>query len=85
MLETDSNDSLSKDEDSFSLTVPTLISDQMQKHLLSSTMLGNSRSGQVRPGGSGSPTDICTTPSLSFVPTPSPSPYSSVPLRMRPR
>ena len=79
VLETDSNDSLSKDEDSFSLTVPTLISDQMQKHLLSSTMLGNSRSGQqARPGGSGSPTDICTTPSLSFVPTPSPSPFTDL-------
>ena len=51
----------------------------MQKHLLSSTMLGNSRSGQqARPGGSGSPTDICTTPSLSFVPTPSPSPFNDL-------
>ena len=57
------------------MSVPTLslISDQMQKHLLSSTMLGSSRASSVRPAGSGSPSDICTTsPAISFVPSPSP-------------
>ena len=79
VLETDSNDSLAKDEDSFSMSVPTLslISDQMQKHLLSSTMLGSSRSGSIRPAGSGSPTDICTS-LLRAHPTPSPSPFNNI-------
>ena len=56
--------------------MPTMsfLSDQMQKHLLSSTLQSNST--KSRHVHSGSPTNISTTPALSFVPTPSPSPFN---------
>jgi len=81
VLETDSNDSLSKCvDDSFSLPATSLLSLQMQKHLLSSTMQ-NSPASKSR-GGSSSPTtvfSIAPTPALNYGPTPSPSPFSSMP------
>jgi len=82
VLETDSNDSLSKCvEDSFSLPATSLLSLQMQKHLLSSTMQNSQPVSKYR-GGSSSPTavfSIAPTPALNFAPTVSPSPFSSMP------
>ena len=50
------------------------LNDQLQKHLLSSTLQGNT--SRARSGQSSSPTNISTTPALSFLPTPSPSPFN---------
>lgn len=54
--------------------MPTMsfLSDQMQKHLLSSTLQSNSSKR-----ASSSPTNISTTPALAYGPTPSPSPFIS--------
>ena len=75
-METDSNDSMAKcEDDSYPLRSPNMfLNDQLQKHLLSSTLQGNT--SRARSGQSSSPTNISTTPALSFVPTPSPSPFN---------
>eukprot|EP00092_Neocalanus_flemingeri_P014578 GFUD01015727.1.p1 GENE.GFUD01015727.1~~GFUD01015727.1.p1 ORF type:complete len:1020 (-),score=204.84 GFUD01015727.1:156-3215(-) len=82
VLECDSNDSLSKCvEESLTLPATTLLSLQMQKHLLSSTMQNSPSVSKFR-GGSSSPTavfSIAPTPALNFAPTPSSSPFSSMP------
>ena len=76
VLETDSNDSMAKcEDDTYPLRSPNMfLNDQLQKHLLSSTLQGNT--SRARSGQSSSPTNISTTPALSFLPTPSPSPFN---------
>ena len=77
VLEADSIDSLAKcDDDTYTLRSHNMsfLNDQLQKHLLSSTLQSNT--SRARSGQSCSPTNISTTPALSFVPTPSPSPFN---------
>ena len=80
-LETDSNDSVlgaAKLQEEAVFSPQLLLSDQLQKHLLSSTLQTGGGGGGGRASSRCSPPSISTTPALSFVPTPSPSPFTNM-------